>query len=368
MTEYVAEYRPSASVGWMNCTQFQPDNTPNKYADEGTMLHECTEAKLFGSALWNSGLDEEQEKAVEFCADVVESTPGSERYIETAWSLTPVTGEHKAKGTADAVVYDPKTRKLTVIDYKFGRHPVFAERNTQLLIYASAVIADLGIYDVQDIELAICQPRLNRVDRWTTDFDTIQWFGDQVTLAISRHGEGEATPGEAQCRYCKRAGQCEAQDNMIIANVVDDFAPIDDSLESKVKAVTDALPQASGEHLVRLFKVLPAITQWVKQVEAVLADRLQGGEQIPGAKLVEGRSGNRQWADPVSAEAFLIDLGADPNKIINRELVSPAQADKLLSKDERQALAAFVTRSPGKPTVALESDKRPAIQFFQSQE
>jgi len=368
MDHYVAEYRPSASVGWMNCAQFKPDNTPNDYAEEGTMLHECAEAKIFGSPLWNSGLDEEQEQAVEFCVDVVESTPGTERYIETDWSLTPVTGEHHAKGTADAVIYNPQTKKLTVIDYKFGRHPVFAERNSQLLIYASAVIADLGIYDVAEIELVICQPRLNRVDRWTTDFDMIQWFGSQVALAVSRHGEDEATPGEAQCRYCKRAGQCEAQDKMIVANVVDDFAPIDDSLESKIKAVTDALPQASGEHLVRLYKVLPAVTQWVKQVESVLADRLQGGEQIPGVKLVEGRAGNRQWTDPVSAEAFLLDLGADPDKIVKRELVSPAQADKLLSKGERQALAAFVTRSPGKPTVALDSDKRPAIEFFQSQE
>ena len=368
MDEYVAKLRPSASVGWMNCAQFVPDNTPSDYSSEGSMLHECTEARLFGSQIWDKGLDEEQKQAVAFCAEVVESTPGTERYIETAWSLTPVTGEQGAKGTADAVVYDPKTRKLTIIDHKFGRHPVFAEHNSQLLIYASAVIVDLGIYDIKEIELVISQPRLKHVDRWSTDLETLQSFNDKVCVAVSRYGEDEASPGEAQCRYCKRAGQCQAQDDMIVANVVDDFALIDDSLESKVRSVTELLPQASGEHLVRLYKVLPAITQWVKQVEAVLADRLQGGAQIPGAKLVEGRAGNRQWVDPVGAETVLLDLGVDPDEIVKRELISPAQADKLLSKDERQALAAFVTRSPGKPTVALESDKRPAIQFFQSEE
>lgn len=76
----------------------------------------------------------------------------------------------KAFGTADLVIYEPVSKRLSILDYKFGRVPVNATNNVQLSIYAYGTLFYLmdskiinTVIDVQEIVLGILQPQAEQL-------------------------------------------------------------------------------------------------------------------------------------------------------------------------------------------------------------
>ena len=76
----------------------------------------------------------------------------------------------KAFGTADLVIYEPISKRLSILDYKFGRVPVSATNNVQLSIYAYGALFYLmknkiinTVIDVQEIVLGILQPQAEQL-------------------------------------------------------------------------------------------------------------------------------------------------------------------------------------------------------------
>jgi len=94
-------------------------------------------------------------------------------------------------------------------------------------------------------------------------------------------------------------------------------------------------------------------------VETVVKERLEGGDGFPGYKLVEGRS-QRRWSNEKAAEAVLVDL-VGQDKAFAVKLISPSQAEKVLGKVRKEDIADLITKPSGAPTLAPESDKRPAV-------
>jgi hypothetical protein len=89
------------------------------------------------------------------------------------------------------------------------------------------------------------------------------------------------------------------------------------------------------------------------------------GNPVRGTKLVEGRQGNRAWADEESAVKAVKGLLSE-DQLFTRKLVSPTQVAKLLKdckvpKEILTAVDALTVRANGKPVLALSGDKRPAI-------
>ena len=86
---------------------------------------------------------------------------------------------------------------------------------------------------------------------------------------------------------------------------------------------------------------------------------LDGGE-IPGWKLVEGRS-NRTFTDVDAAVQKLIDAGYDEVLIYDRKPKTLSELEKMLGKKTfAELLSECVTKPKGKPTLALASDRREA--------
>ena len=81
---------------------------------------------------------------------------------------------------------------------------------------------------------------------------------------------------------------------------------------------------------------------------------------IPGWKAVEGR-GSRVWSDNTdSIFAVLEERGVDEAMLYERKPVSVAGLEKALGKSAFKELAGDLwQKSPGKPTLVPESDKRP---------
>jgi len=117
----------------------------------------------------------------------------------------------------------------------------------------------------------------------------------------------------------------------------------------------------SNAQLATLLPHLDLIESWCAAIRARALDELESGREIPGYKLVAGRKGIRQWTDETQAAHVLCTYLQDPYE---HRLLSPAAAEKRLPKDQHSVLAALVTQSEGRPTLALASDKRPALAVF----
>jgi hypothetical protein len=95
---------------------------------------------------------------------------------------------------------------------------------------------------------------------------------------------------------------------------------------------------------------------------------LFSGRPVPGYKLVQGKKGNRKWSSESEAEAMLKGFKLKVEEMYDLKLVSPTTAEKLakagtIGPRQWPKLQGFITQSEGSPSVAPESDKRPALEI-----
>ena len=109
--------------------------------------------------------------------------------------------------------------------------------------------------------------------------------------------------------------------------------------------------------------VLDIIDDWIKAVRGRVEYELLHGNEVPGYKLVQGKQGNRSWKDAEEAEAKLKSMRLKKEEMYNYTLISPTNAEKLLKDTPKRwaSLQENIGRSPGQPSVAPVSDKRPAL-------
>lgn len=220
---------------------------------------------------------------------------------------------------------------------------------------------------------------------------------------IAIHEILEAAPGvkfdpsdgdHGACRWCKAKGFCEARLNAAVSDIelpqlemkellagMPDASKEEKKLdpieraESMMSRAADASGQLdfsdgvlTDDYLVRWFASTPARQAFDASVEEYLESRLTAGAHILGLKLVLGREGNRAWTDEEAADKLLAQSGKlkmeDRYKM---SLISPTQAKTILkekiesSTRFKNCFTALVERSPARPVLALEEDKRPAI-------
>jgi hypothetical protein len=179
-----------------------------------------------------------------------------------------------------------------------------------------------------------------------------EWVSQRAEIALSK--DAERVPGEKQCRFCEAKPKCKALMKYTEDIIMAEFDDLDDM--PSPDTLTDA-------QLRKVLETKSLIEGWLSSVEALVRERLEGGESFDGFKLVEGRS-LRKWAnEQTAAETLTEALGADV--AFKATLISPAQAEKALKKDERKLLDDIVVKPAGKPTLVPESDKRPAINLIE---
>jgi hypothetical protein len=364
-----AELSPSSAVRWMSCPgsvaacRGLPD-TSSKYADEGTDAHAlaaaCLEsgadaAQAIGGALAegtivSADMATHVQTYVDYVRQVVAATRG-ELLIEQRLPISHITGEEDAHGTADAVILAGS--ELIVVDLKFGRgYAVLADNNPQLQIYALAALAEFGLVgDFTAVRMVIHQPRLGVVSEWVQTVEDLEAFGAAVLVAAERTRQPDAplVVSEAGCHFCKAKADCPA----IREQVMSAFHDVDPEV-----AEPNLLAAAMGQANL--------IEGWLKAIRAKVESNLLAQIPVPGWKLVQGKRGNRAWKDSAQAEALLKEMRIKHDLMYDYSVISPTSADKLAKEGvigPRQwpKVQALITQADGKPSVAPESDKRPAL-------
>lgn len=261
-------------------------------------------------------------------------------------------------GTADCIVISGT--ECYVIDFKYGQGvPVYAEENWQLSLYALGALEAYGmIYPIQEVTLVIIQPRLNNISEWKTTADYLKRWGAEFVTPRAKdafEGKGSYCQGEwCDSGFCRAAAVCghRMKENMSLEK---DYL-------NPVTGRYDMPPVIDNNTVGAILERAQNLAKWVKKLERYALEELVKGNAIPGWKIVEGRS-NREFTDVDRAYEALIEAGYKKELLYDQVPVSLTKAEKQVSKEDYNSiLAQFIIKPKGKPTLALESDKRPVYE------
>lgn len=366
------------------------DNT-TIYAAEGTAAHELLELVLtgrtpaggfVGRVIRADGFDievtDDMARYVQGVADFVFGLQGADGVLMVEQQLCYAdylgVGRDEAWGTGDVVI--AKGERLIVIDLKYGKGvEVDVERNPQLMLYGLGALDKLnGIAgDFTEVELVIAQPRINpEPSRWVTSVEELEAWGRSTarsavaTAKTAEEHQGLVVwadtflrPGEEQCRFCKAKANCPKLGAEVALHVSNAPATADE-----FDHISD--PKTFSEpDLARAMSACGMIEDWVTAVRAEVERRLLAGVSVPGYKLVEGKLGNRAWTNKAEVAEVLKSMRLRDDEMYDKTIISPTSAEKLLAKESPRrwtTLQQYITRAPGKPSVAPTSDKRPALE------
>lgn len=312
---------------------------PSKYADEGTFAHSVA-ADMIMTGCWDKTAPPEMIEYLKIYVDTVEELVG-DKFIEHKFDLSSLFPG--MFGTADCVVYNKKTKVLSVLDLKYGAGiAVEVENSQQLQFYALGALMSLG-FPCETVEVIIVQPRCPHPDgavrRWSFPaIDLLDFAADAVEAAKKTQEPNAKLVAGDHCRFCGAAGFCSEIKKQALAKAKEQFSQL-----------TPYDPKTLSEVLTWL----PTLESWVKSVREFAYTEFQHGRPIPGYKLVAKRA-TRKWKmdDAEIAKA----LGDSPD-LWDKSLKSPAQMEKLLGKN---AVAELCESISSGLTLAEESDKRPA--------
>lgn len=362
---------PSASHRWLHCTAAPRleegiKDEGSDYAAEGTLAHAYCAMKLKNflglptdgekeeiAALQEKyGTGEMAEYTDTYATIVLEkynaaraATPDAQLLVETRLDFSDYVPE--AFGTADAIIIADGT--MEVIDFKYGKGvKVSAVENPQMMIYALGAYARFAFeYRIDNLRATIVQPRIDNLSEYEITVEELTaWAANVLTPAAEKayKGEGPQTPG-AWCQFCKVKNQCRA-----LASKCKEVVAVDPKLITPEELAKDVLP------------MVPIVKTWISGVEDFALAQALSGVQLPGWKIVEGRS-VRKITDTDSVAAVLTKNGYKQNDIFKPvEMRTITDLEKLVGKKQFAAMCGeWINKPQGKPTLAPEGDKRKAI-------
>lgn len=270
---------------------------------------------------------------------------------------------------------------LRIRDLKLGIHiQVFAERNPQGMLYALGAFYEWDwLYDFQQIEIGIGQPRLDHWDVWTCSREEMLEFAEYVRKQAATAWSAEAyrKPGKEQCKFCPIKGSCPAMLKQLEDLMTRGYESMGEvvTVDQQGKMVEDnqvnfgRVPSPHSltvEQLVVILDHRKVIENFLKAVEMRLNNLGTRGVEIPDRKMVRSKT-NRVFTRESEA-ADLLDLyGLDETDLYTRKMKSPKQVAEELAdlgySDEviDNLFQDIVFKPPGKPTLVPLTDKRPSL-------
>ena len=413
-----ARLSPSQAGRWRRCPgsvreEAKYVDTDNEYSLRGTAAHFVGEDCLKNNrtpGYWRAEqvavdkvdgtkefvvITKEDTEAVWTYVDYVmrrmEAIPGVHAEFETKLNPGAWLGRDDNEGTVDCALFS--NIELEAVDYKHGAGvAVDAIENEQLLEYMIGMCARMDWSQISHeipVKGTIVQPRAHHPDgpirTWTMTARELFARVPEVKAWCEATDAPDAplVPGDKQCRFCKAKAECPA----LRASATEVFKPKtsggDGAWEQAEMNLGRPADQLQLGEIATILEKKPMIQAWLKAVTEHATKLAMNGTEVPGFKVVEGKS-NRKWE--MEEEALIKKLAAlkhrETEKSIGQKTVtkttvlSPAQAEKIIQPlvTERtwRNLQKFIVKPPGAPTLVPVTDPREPVkgpeQVFEKQE
>ena len=395
-------FSASGSGLWMNCAGgllpnlLAPDESGPEAA-EGTVAHGVGELWLKtgekpkhligtvqtvedGGRKFDIEITHEMMNYVQEYVDACAWLPGK-HFIEAKVYYSQITPLPKQGGTADHVVCRPG--HMTISDLKYGAGvAVEVVGNTQALLYALGFFYEWDwLYDFETIVMRISQPRNGGLSEWTITREELLAFAD--VAKVKAHAawalDAPRTPGEKQCQFCRVKASCAAHFHLqaeLTAGAfgdmgepvtVEQVVALKDNIEFQQIVKFTEVYNLSTDEMATLYGYRRLFESWWKSLHNELNIRAAHGETIPGMKLVEARSHRKIKNVSDAVEVLTTEYGLTRKELITEEMASPSAIETLLRKHGvrgkalEAAIAPLVYKPAGKPTLVMNTDRRPAI-------
>jgi hypothetical protein len=279
----------------------------------------------------------------------------------------PADRREEMGGTSDCVL-GQSFGLLRIYDYKNGAGTyVEVEENAQFLGYAAGVLGENNPKEYSHVEMVVVQPRYGSaapVRRWRVPVSYVyDWVNSTLRPGIERAQSPTATciAGEWCAKYfCSRQHDCEALRKYAFSK---SCALLPGKMHSP-RALPDP-STLSPEKLNMVFEASNLIAAWVKSVKEYAYEQVKLGRDVAGLKLVNGKSSTKWVGDEAKVIHQLRAYGIPDEFILSKPKLRTApqvrDAIKKLDKGIQKAVAKNLTQTSRGVTVALASDKRPAI-------
>ena len=248
-------------------------------------------------------------------------------------------------GSTDVAIIADKV--LTIIDLKYGRGVlVNAKENTQEMCYGLCAMETFGnLYDIEDINLCIFQPRLSNVSEWSLTVKELYKWADEILkpgIEKIRAGSEEFHPSR-HCVFCKAKPLCKALRDQNLELAKHEFRPAFLMDDSEIEEVLDKADD---------------FVNWINSVKEFALEDAMKGKKYDHYKLVEGRS-NRKYIDETKVINVVKEAGYSPYE---EKLLSVTGMQSRLGKARfEELLGNLVVKPRGKLTLVPREDKRPEV-------
>ena len=248
-------------------------------------------------------------------------------------------------GSTDVAIIADKV--LTIIDLKYGRGVlVNAKENTQEMCYGLCAMETFGnLYDIEDINLCIFQPRLSNVSEWSLTVKELYKWADEILkpgIEKIRAGSEEFHPSR-HCVFCKAKPLCKALRDQNLELAKHEFRPAFLMDDSEIEEVLDKADD---------------FVNWINSVKEFALEDAMKGKKYDHYKLVEGRS-NRKYVDETKVINVVKEAGYNPYE---EKLLSVTGMQSRLGKARfEELLGNLVVKPRGKLTLVPREDKRPEV-------
>jgi len=300
-------------------------------------------------------VDDEMMAGVQVYLDFCRNIKGDQEWVERkVFFGNTVPGQW---GTADFIkvlsnfvhMLDPlrsnafeEIRIINVVDLKFGKGVrVFAENNSQAMLYGLGVINDLDfLYDFEDndiVNVIIVQPRLDHIDQWQISVGDLRAWADSKVKPAALLALTEDAPRIAGswCTdgFCRRGKiGCKTETAYYTALTQGDFTDVETMVDTPLRNMDNL----TNDEIGMLLPLLPGMYKWGKAIEAHAYNEKMAGRPVLGYKVVQGKPGNRFFPDE----------------------------DKMLRWVLRNKLVGKKAEPEGKLTIAPISDKRTEVEVI----
>ena len=354
----------SASHRWLSCPPSaklcaEVQDETSTYARQGTDAHELCEYKVLKCLgedvkdptedldFFDTEMDEcadayceyvleQYEKAKTLCRDpqvLVEQRLDFSKWVPNGF------------GTGDCLIIADKV--LQIVDFKYGLGVlVEAENNPQMMCYALGALDTYdGIYDIDEIQMTIFQPRRDNISTFTiSKAALLEWAENflKPTAELAYNGEGEFNAGD-HCQFCKVKATCRKRAEYSMELAAYDF---EEPVLLDEAEIAEILPK------------IDSLIAWGNDIKDYALSQALSGVAYKGFKVVEGRS-NRKYTDENAVARTVEANGYDPYE---KKLLGITAMTSLLGKKRfDELLGGLISKPPGKPALVPESDKRPAM-------